>query len=54
MAEATVAFQVVEEMGEEFGPSAIRSPTIEAVVDGLPGAIAFGNVPPRGSRMQDP
>jgi hypothetical protein len=49
MAEATVAFQVIEEMSEEFGPGAIRSPTIEAVVDGLPGAIAFGNIPPRGS-----
>lgn len=54
MAEATVAFQVVEEMREEFGPGAIRSPTIKAVVDGLPGAIAFGNVPPRSSRVQDP
>jgi hypothetical protein len=54
MAEATVALQVVEEMREEFGPGAIRSPTIKAVVDSLPWAIAFGNVPPRGSRVQDP
>jgi len=54
MAEATVTFQVVQEMGEEFGPGAIRSPTIEAVVDGLPGAVAFGDIPPGGAGVEDP
>jgi hypothetical protein len=54
MSEATVAFQMVEEMREEFGPGAIPPPTIEAVVNGLPGTVAFRNVPPRGSGMEDP
>jgi hypothetical protein len=53
MAEATVAFELVQEMGEQFGPGAIRPPAIEAVVDGLPRTKAFGDVPPRSPGMQD-
>jgi hypothetical protein len=54
MSEATVAFQMVEEMSEEFGPGAIPPPTIEAIINSLPGTIAFRNVPPRGSAMENP
>jgi len=54
MSEATMAFQMVEEVGEEFGPGAIPPPTIKAVINGLPGTIAFRHVPPRGSGMENP
>jgi hypothetical protein len=54
MAEATVPFQVVKQMREEFSPRSILPPAIEAVINGLPGAIAFGDIPPRSSRMQNP
>jgi hypothetical protein len=54
MAEATVPFQVVKQMGEKFGPRPILPPAIEAVINGLPGAIAFGDISPRCSRMENP
>jgi hypothetical protein len=54
MSETPVAFQMVEEVREEFGPSAVSTPTIEAVVHGLPRAVAFRHVPPGGSGMENP
>src|SRR5436305_11397865 len=46
--------EVVQEFGQERGPGAVLAPFVEAVVDGLPGTIAFGDVAPRGARVQDP
>jgi hypothetical protein len=54
MSEATVAFQMVEQLSEEFGPGAIPPPTIKAVINGLPRTIAFRHVTPRGSGMENP
>jgi len=39
---------------EELGPGAVLAPAVEAVVDGLPRAIALGSVGPGGAGMQVP
>ena len=39
---------------EDLGPGAVLAPAVEAVVDGLPRAIAFGDVGPRGTGVQVP
>jgi hypothetical protein len=39
---------------EDGGPGAILTPEVEAVVNGLPGAIAFGQIAPGGAGMQMP
>src|SRR4051794_31005503 len=39
---------------EDLGPGAVLAPAVEAVVDGLPGAVAFGGVGPGGPGVQMP
>src|SRR6185369_3390272 len=39
---------------EDLGPGAVLAPAVEAVVDGLPGPVAFGGVGPGGAGMQVP
>src|SRR5262245_40614383 len=39
---------------EDLGPGAVLAPAVEAVVDGLPGAVAFGRVRPGGAGVQVP
>jgi hypothetical protein len=46
--------EMVEQGGEHLGPRAIPTPAVEAVVDGLPRAIARGNVAPGGAGVQAP
>lgn len=46
--------EVVEEFGHEGSPGAILPPAVEAVVDGLPRAVAFGDIAPRCAGVQDP
>src|SRR5262249_29464127 len=49
------SFVQLEQQGvEDLGPGAIFPPAVEAVVDRLPGAIAFGRVRPGGAGMQVP
>ena len=49
-----VPIEVVEQGGEDLGPGAILAPAPEAVVDGLPRAIAWRDVTPRGTGVQTP
>jgi hypothetical protein len=53
-AQAAVALEVIEQPGEELGPHPILAPAIEAVVDGLPGAVAFRDIAPGGAGVEDP
>src|SRR5512147_1504020 len=53
-AQAAVPLEVVEEMGQDLGPSPVASPAVEAIVDGLPRPIAFREVPPGGAGVEDP
>jgi len=46
--------QVQQQGIEDFGPGAVLAPAVEAVVDGLPRAIALGSVGPGGAGMQVP
>src|SRR5262249_13105978 len=39
---------------EDAGPSAVLAPAVEAIIDGLPGAVALGGVRPRGAGVQVP
>jgi hypothetical protein len=39
---------------EDFGPRAILAPAVEAVVDGLPGAVTLGGIGPRSAAVQVP
>src|SRR6516164_4099132 len=39
---------------EDLGPSAVLAPAVEAVVDGLPGAVALGGVLPGRAGVQVP
>src|SRR4051794_35858824 len=39
---------------EDLGPGAVLAPAVEAVVDGLPGAVARGGVGPGGAGVQVP
>jgi hypothetical protein len=43
-----------EQVGDDMGPGAILAPAIEAIVDGLPGSVAFRDIPPGGAGVQDP
>jgi hypothetical protein len=53
-AQATVPLEVVEQVGEDRGPGAVAAPAVEPVVDGLPGSIAFREVAPGSTRVEDP
>src|SRR5206468_2847403 len=53
-ADVAVAVETVQEFGEDRGPGAVLAPLGKAVVDRLPGAVAFGDVPPGGAGVQDP
>src|SRR6266545_3302535 len=45
----------LEQQGvENLGPGAVLAPAVEAVVDGLPGAVASWRIGPRGTRVQVP
>jgi hypothetical protein len=46
--------QFVQQRGDKTNPGAILAPGIETVEHGLPGAVAFGKVTPRGTGVQDP
>ena len=46
--------EVVQQGGHQVGPGAVFTPLVEAVVDGLPGAVALGYVPPGCAAVQDP
>jgi hypothetical protein len=46
--------QAEQEGVEDLGPGAVPAPAVEAVVDGLPGAVALGGVGPRGAGVQVP
>jgi hypothetical protein len=39
---------------ENLGPNAIATPTVEAVIDGLPGTIAFGKIAPGSTGVEMP
>lgn len=52
-AEAAVLVEVVQEFGQDRGPGTIFTPLVEAVVDRLPRAVAFGDIAPRGATVQD-
>src|SRR3954453_12502042 len=46
--------ELEQESVKDLGPGAVLAPTIEAVVDGLPGAVTFRRVGPGGASMQVP
>src|SRR5438552_2092288 len=52
--EFPVAFQVIQEVGDETSPGTILPPAAEAVVGGLPGTIAFGEVAPGSAGVANP
>src|SRR4051812_43481099 len=52
--QVAVPVEVVQEFGKDGGPGAVLAPLVEAVVDGLPGAVAFGDVAPGSAGVQDP
>jgi hypothetical protein len=39
---------------EDLGPGAVLAPAVEAIIDGLPGSVAFRGIGPRGTRVQVP
>jgi hypothetical protein len=45
---------MVEQSGDEVGPGPVLAPAIEAIVDGLPGPVAFRDIAPGGAGVQDP
>src|SRR5437016_2209167 len=46
--------QLVQQRGDKTNPGAVLAPCVEAVEDGLPRPVTFGEVTPRGAGMQDP
>jgi hypothetical protein len=46
--------EVVEQGGEDLGPGAVEAPAAEAVVDGLPRAVAARDIAPGGAGVQAP
>jgi hypothetical protein len=54
VAETAAPLQVFQQVGEDLGPGAVLAPAAEAAVDGFPGAVGFGDVPPRGAGVQAP
>src|SRR4051794_13031124 len=46
--------QLEQEGVEELGPGAVLAPAVEAVVDGLPLAVALGGIGPGGAGVQVP
>src|SRR5262249_54315207 len=46
--------QLEQEGVQDSGPGAVFAPAVEAVVDGLPGAVALGGVGPGGAGVQVP
>jgi hypothetical protein len=53
-AELAVLVEVVQKGGEDLGPGAVLAPAVEAVVDGLPGAVAARDVASGGAGVQPP
>jgi hypothetical protein len=54
MVNQALVIQLVEEGSGHTVPSAILPPAIEMIEDGFPGPIAFGQVTPRGTGVQNP
>src|SRR3954451_278505 len=50
---ATVV-ELVQERGGDAAPGAVLTPPIEGREDRLPGAVAVGEIAPRGAGMEDP
>ena len=51
---AALVFEVFQQVREDLGPSTVATPAPEAAVDGLPGAIALGDIAPGGTGVQTP
>src|SRR2546423_264508 len=49
-----VAVELQQQGVEDLGPGAVLAPAVEAVVDGLPGAVALWGVRPGGAGVQVP
>src|SRR5436309_15791997 len=49
-----VAVELQQQGVEDLGPGAVLAPAVEAVVDGLPGAVARRGVGPGGAGVQVP
>src|SRR5262249_33478637 len=52
--DAAGAVEIEQQRVEDFGPRAVLAPAVEAVVDGLPGAVAPWGVGPGGAGVQVP
>lgn len=46
--------QFVEQRGDDPDPGAVLPPSVETLEDRLPGTVAFREVAPRGTGMEDP
>ena len=53
-ADAPHIIQLVEQGGEDSGPSTDLAPPVEAIIDRLPRAILSGNIAPRCPRVEMP
>lgn len=54
MAQAALTLKPFQQVGEDPSPGAVFPPASEAAVDGFPGAIALGDVTPRGAGVEAP
>src|SRR4051794_6640258 len=54
MIDEALVVQFIQQRGDYANPSAICAPGVEAVPDGLPRPVTFGQVTPGGPGMQDP
>ena len=54
MVDLLLVVQFVDQRGDDPDPSTILSPSVEALEDRLPGAVAFREVTPGGTGMEDP
>ena len=46
--------EFVQQRGDDADPGAVLTPAVEDAEDRLPGAVAFREVTPRGTGMEDP
>src|SRR5207302_10554528 len=46
--------EAYQQRDEDLGPGAVLAPAVEAVVDGLPGAVPLRKVAPRGAGVEMP
>src|SRR5262249_29090839 len=50
----TLVVQFVQQRGDKANPGAVSAPGVEAVPNGLPRPVTFGEVTPGGAGRQDP